>query len=169
MASPDQNVLIPRPGFPAYGTLLGNVGCEVREYEVLADREWECDLEAMESQIDENTAFILVVSISLRYFSGNRADQLELDQPLQPVWQQHDSPAFAGYRHDRREAQGSHHRRRSEFRFSMCRRAMLNLLPCPDLRTHALVRMAFRTSRIPGQVRAGIDAIWSFQAIPFAR
>ncbi|GHJ88241.1 hypothetical protein NliqN6_4643 [Naganishia liquefaciens] len=64
MASPEHNVLIPRPGFPAYGTLLGNVGCEVREYEVLADREWECDLEAMEQQIDENTAFILITNPS---------------------------------------------------------------------------------------------------------
>jgi aspartate/methionine/tyrosine aminotransferase len=68
MASPDQNVLIPRPGFPAYGTLLGHVGCEIREYEVLADREWECDLEAMERQIDEKTAFILIVSVSLHGF-----------------------------------------------------------------------------------------------------
>jgi hypothetical protein len=129
MASPDQNVLIPRPGFPAYGTLLGNVGCEVREYEVLADREWECDLEAMEQQIDENTAFILVVSVSLRYCRENRADQLEPDQSLQPVWQQHDTSAFAGYCHDRREAQGSHYRRRGKSSLSMCvESAPLNLL-----------------------------------------
>lgn len=62
MASAEQNVLIPRPGFPAYETLLGAIGCEVRYYDVLADREWECDLEAMEQQIDEDTAFVLIVS-----------------------------------------------------------------------------------------------------------
>lgn len=84
MASPDQNVLIPRPGFPAYGTLLGNVGCEVREYEVLADREWECDLEAMEGQIDENTAFILIVSIPVMLAVNYRTDRLVQTNPSNP-------------------------------------------------------------------------------------
>ncbi|KAJ9106160.1 hypothetical protein QFC21_001303 [Naganishia friedmannii] len=64
MASAEQNVLIPRPGFPAYETLLGAIGCEVRYYDVLADREWECDLEAMEQQIDEDTAFVLITNPS---------------------------------------------------------------------------------------------------------
>jgi tyrosine aminotransferase len=79
MASAEQNVLIPRPGFPAYETLLGAIGCEVRYYDVLADREWECDLEAMEQQIDEDTAF-------------------HSDEPFQSMRQQHDAPALAGYR-----------------------------------------------------------------------
>lgn len=72
MASPDQNVLIPRPGFPAYGTLLGNVGCEVREYGVLADREWECDLADLERQIDNSTAFILIVRAAVNDVKDGR-------------------------------------------------------------------------------------------------
>jgi tyrosine aminotransferase len=58
---PGCNVVLPTPGFPAYKTLLGTLGCEIRYYTCRADRGWECDLEEMEREVDENTAFILVV------------------------------------------------------------------------------------------------------------
>lgn len=60
LISPGQNVIFPRPGFPSYQTLLGTLNCEIRYYDCLVERGWECDLEEMERQIDENTAFILV-------------------------------------------------------------------------------------------------------------
>jgi len=63
MTSPGHNVLIPSPGFPAYETLLGNIeNCEIRTYDCLPDKGWECDVEQMERLIDEKTSFILVVS-----------------------------------------------------------------------------------------------------------
>ena len=63
MTSPGHNVLIPSPGFPAYETLLGNIeNCEIRTYDCLPDKGWECDVEQMERLIDDKTSFILVVS-----------------------------------------------------------------------------------------------------------
>lgn len=65
MTSPGHNVLIPSPGFPAYETLLGNIeNCEIRTYDCLPERGWECDLDMMERLVDEKTSFILVVSPS---------------------------------------------------------------------------------------------------------
>jgi tyrosine aminotransferase len=64
MTSPGHNVLIPSPGFPAYETLLGNIqNCEIRTYECLPDKGWECDVEQMESLIDDKTSFVLIVSL----------------------------------------------------------------------------------------------------------
>jgi len=60
LTSPGQNVVLPTPGFPAYKTLLGTLGCEVRYYNCRSDKGWECDLDEMERVVDENTAFVLV-------------------------------------------------------------------------------------------------------------
>ncbi|XP_074030931.1 tyrosine aminotransferase [Leptinotarsa decemlineata] len=58
--SKNQNILIPRPGFPIYRTLAEHVGVEVRYYNLIPENKWEADLYHLESQIDENTAAIVI-------------------------------------------------------------------------------------------------------------
>ena len=60
LADPGQNILVPRPGFPLYGTLAHGLGIKTKEYDLLAENNWECDLDHMESLIDGDTAAILI-------------------------------------------------------------------------------------------------------------
>ncbi|KAJ2389923.1 hypothetical protein GGI05_003361 [Coemansia sp. RSA 2603] len=55
-----QNILLPRPGFCLYNTVAGSRNVEARLYNLLAEKNWEVDIEHMESLIDENTAAILI-------------------------------------------------------------------------------------------------------------
>jgi len=64
MADAGQNILIPRPGFPIYTTLSAGQEIETREYNLLPNKDWEADLDHMESLIDQNTAAIIVNSPS---------------------------------------------------------------------------------------------------------
>lgn len=60
LAGPGQNLLIPSPGFPLYQTLSVPLDVEPRHYPLLMDRNWEVDIEALESLIDSKTAAILI-------------------------------------------------------------------------------------------------------------
>lgn len=60
LAGTGDNILMPRPGFSLYATAAGHSGVNVKEYNLLSDRQWECDIEHMESQIDERTKCIVV-------------------------------------------------------------------------------------------------------------
>ncbi|CAC5375286.1 TAT [Mytilus coruscus] len=64
LASRGQNILIPRPGFSIYKTLGESLGIQVRFYDLLPEKSWEVDLKHMESQMDENTAAVIVNSPS---------------------------------------------------------------------------------------------------------
>ncbi|KAJ8905046.1 hypothetical protein NDN08_001558 [Rhodosorus marinus] len=58
--SRNQNVLVPRPGFPLYNTIAEHVGVEIREYPLDPDRDWEVDLAALDGLIDSRTAAVLI-------------------------------------------------------------------------------------------------------------
>eukprot|EP00397_Hematodinium_sp_SG-2012_P030181 GEMP01031945.1.p1 GENE.GEMP01031945.1~~GEMP01031945.1.p1 ORF type:complete len:408 (+),score=89.60 GEMP01031945.1:134-1357(+) len=61
LANPgEHNVLLPRPGFSLYITLCASKGIEMRFYDLVPDKQWEIDLEHMESLIDANTSAILI-------------------------------------------------------------------------------------------------------------
>jgi len=60
LASSGQNVLLPAPGFSIYQTICEYLGIEPRDYRLLPERDWEANLQDIESQIDENTAAIIV-------------------------------------------------------------------------------------------------------------
>lgn len=64
LVNPGDNILVPKPGFPLYKTIADNLGAEVRHYHLLAEREWEVDLNQMDSLVDERTKFILVTNPS---------------------------------------------------------------------------------------------------------
>jgi tyrosine aminotransferase len=60
LANPGDNILVPRPGFPLYGTLMRPHGIEDRPYDLQINRGWEADLVQMEGLIDERTKAIIV-------------------------------------------------------------------------------------------------------------
>ena len=60
VANAGQNILVPRPGFPLYSTLANGLGINTKEYNLIPEKEWQIDLEHMESIIDANTVAILI-------------------------------------------------------------------------------------------------------------
>lgn len=64
MAGDGQNLLIPRPGFSIYKTLAEGFGVECRSYDLLPEKNWEIDLQQMESVIDVNTSAIIITNPS---------------------------------------------------------------------------------------------------------
>ena len=82
LANPGQNILVPRPGFPLYRTLAEGLGIRIKYYNLkvsgnldlcylrlrltsfYVDQQpecgWEVDLEELESQIDDQTAAIVI-------------------------------------------------------------------------------------------------------------
>ncbi|KAL3282782.1 hypothetical protein HHI36_005949 [Cryptolaemus montrouzieri] len=55
-----QNILVPRPGFPIYRTLAESIGVKVKYYNLIPEKDWEIDLEHLESLIDDNTAALIL-------------------------------------------------------------------------------------------------------------
>jgi len=60
LADEGMNVLLPKPGFSLYKTICDSKGIEVRMYNLVPERNWEMDLEQMETLIDSKTACVLV-------------------------------------------------------------------------------------------------------------
>jgi len=60
LASPGDNILIPKPGFSLYQTVSGHYGINVKHYNLLPEKSWECDLSHMASLIDPRTRAILI-------------------------------------------------------------------------------------------------------------
>ncbi|WVW79052.1 tyrosine aminotransferase [Kwoniella bestiolae CBS 10118] len=54
------NILLPRPGFAQYTALLANLDAEIRYYDCVEEKDWEVDLEMIDTLCDENTRAILV-------------------------------------------------------------------------------------------------------------
>ncbi|KAH9423029.1 hypothetical protein DERP_007621 [Dermatophagoides pteronyssinus] len=59
LATPGCNMLVPRPGFPLYKTLSATIGVQIKYYNLLPERNWQIDIDDLESKIDENTAAII--------------------------------------------------------------------------------------------------------------
>ena len=60
LCNPGSSLLIPRPGFSLYRTILGRNGIHPRYYNLLPERGWEVDLAHLESLIDDSTIAILL-------------------------------------------------------------------------------------------------------------
>ena len=50
-------MLVPRPGFPLYEVIAKSHGASVLHYDVLPNQGWECDLEHMESILNESKQY----------------------------------------------------------------------------------------------------------------
>ncbi|CAN0915590.1 Nicotianamine aminotransferase 1 [Linum grandiflorum] len=59
LARPGANILLPRPGYPDYEAFAAQKLLQVRHYDLLPDKGWDIDLEAVEAIADENTVAIV--------------------------------------------------------------------------------------------------------------
>lgn len=55
-----QNILLPMPGFSLYETLASSKGIDCKFYKLIPEKNWEADIDHLESLIDENTSAILI-------------------------------------------------------------------------------------------------------------
>ena len=60
LAEENSNILVPKPGFTLYETQSTVYNVKVKYYNLLPHRNWEIDLQQMESQIDTKTSAIIV-------------------------------------------------------------------------------------------------------------
>ncbi|GLJ07439.1 hypothetical protein SUGI_0067150 [Cryptomeria japonica] len=58
------NILLPRPGFPYYDSLMAYEGIEVRYYDLVPERDWEIDLGQVEAIADNNTVAMVIINPS---------------------------------------------------------------------------------------------------------
>ncbi|KAF7141852.1 hypothetical protein RHSIM_Rhsim06G0138800 [Rhododendron simsii] len=62
LARPKANILLPRPGFPFYEARAAYSRLEVRHFDLLPEKGWEVDLDAVVSLADENTVGMVVIN-----------------------------------------------------------------------------------------------------------
>lgn len=62
IARPNANILLPRPGFPNYEAHTAHLQLEARHFDLLPDKDWEVDLDAVEALADENTVGIVIIN-----------------------------------------------------------------------------------------------------------
>ncbi|CAA6672972.1 unnamed protein product [Spirodela intermedia] len=62
LARPGANILLPRPCYPFYEVRAQFSGIEVRYFDLLPDRGWEIDLDAVETLADDRTAAMVIIN-----------------------------------------------------------------------------------------------------------
>ncbi|XP_021295337.1 tyrosine aminotransferase-like [Herrania umbratica] len=62
LSRPGANILLPRPGFPFYEATAAYNCLEVRHFDLLPEKGWEVDIDAIESLADENTVAMVIIN-----------------------------------------------------------------------------------------------------------
>ncbi|KAI3818779.1 hypothetical protein L1987_12596 [Smallanthus sonchifolius] len=62
LANPKANILLPKPGFPYYEAVANSCHLEVRHFDLLPEKDWEVDLDAVEALADENTVAMVIIN-----------------------------------------------------------------------------------------------------------
>ncbi|ESQ46510.1 hypothetical protein EUTSA_v10000548mg [Eutrema salsugineum] len=60
--NPSANIMLPRPGYPHYDARAVYSRLEIRKYDLLPERDWEIDLDALEAAADENTVAMVLIN-----------------------------------------------------------------------------------------------------------
>ncbi|XP_043701448.1 nicotianamine aminotransferase 1-like [Telopea speciosissima] len=79
LSQPGANILLPRPGFPTYESLAAFSNLEFRHFDLLSDKGWEIDLDAVEALADDNTVAMVIIN------PGNPCGNVFTYQHLQKV------------------------------------------------------------------------------------
>lgn len=64
LAREGANILLPRPGFPAYEALMAYKGIEARHYDLVPERGWEINLDQLHTIADSNTVAMVIINPS---------------------------------------------------------------------------------------------------------
>ncbi|GJY94821.1 probable aminotransferase TAT2 [Tanacetum coccineum] len=59
---PNANILVPKPEFPIYELCAAFRNVEIRHYNLLSEKGWEVDLNAIDELVDENTVAIMIIN-----------------------------------------------------------------------------------------------------------
>lgn len=62
LAHSKANILLPRPGFPYYEAMAAPKHIEIRYFDLVPEKDWEVDLDAVEAIADENTVAMVVIN-----------------------------------------------------------------------------------------------------------
>ncbi|XP_038902719.1 tyrosine aminotransferase-like [Benincasa hispida] len=62
LARPGANILLPRPAFPQYESRAAFGRLEVRNFDLIPEKGWEVDLNAVEALADNNTVAIVIIN-----------------------------------------------------------------------------------------------------------
>ncbi|XP_022971158.1 tyrosine aminotransferase-like isoform X3 [Cucurbita maxima] len=62
LSRPAANILLPRPSFPLYKSRADFQRLEVRHFDLIPEKGWEVDLEAIQALADHNTVAIVVIN-----------------------------------------------------------------------------------------------------------
>lgn len=62
LSRPGANILLPRPGFPFYEARCAFSNIEARHFDLLPEKGWEVDLNAVEALADENTVAMVIIN-----------------------------------------------------------------------------------------------------------
>ncbi|KAI3888741.1 hypothetical protein MKX03_013909 [Papaver bracteatum] len=62
LSYPGANILIPKPGYPHYDACASANNLEIRHFDLIPEKAWEIDLEAVEDLADENTVALVVIN-----------------------------------------------------------------------------------------------------------
>ncbi|KAH7512588.1 hypothetical protein FEM48_Zijuj12G0106700 [Ziziphus jujuba var. spinosa] len=62
LARPGANILLPRPGFPIYELCAAFRHIEVRHFDLLPEKGWEVDLDAIDALTDQNTVAMVIIN-----------------------------------------------------------------------------------------------------------
>ena len=79
LARPGANILLPRPGFPYYEARAACSRLEVRRFDLLPEKGWEVNLEAVEALADQNTVAMVIIN------PGNPCGNVYSHQHLEKV------------------------------------------------------------------------------------
>jgi tyrosine aminotransferase len=86
------NILVPKPGFPLYQVITQSLGGSVKQYPLIPEKSWNCDIEAMDSLIDSRTKVIVISNPSNPCGSNFTAEHL---REICAVARKHNLPILA--------------------------------------------------------------------------
>lgn len=62
LARPGANILLPRPWYPLYEAFVAFTGLEARHFDLLPEKGWHVDLDAIKNLADDNIVVMVIIN-----------------------------------------------------------------------------------------------------------